>query len=129
MRPQTFDSIAVDCPDMKLVCIHTGYPWERELVAHDRKHENLYIGADNCRPRAWSAELVDYIRYDLSRAGICCDDRGPGAARLRAGDTRTARARQRLAGLRPVTARGTDLPRQSASGMCRRLRQRLRRSP
>ena len=32
-RPETIDAVAVDFPDLRLVAIHTGYPWERELVS------------------------------------------------------------------------------------------------
>ena len=60
-HPSHFDSIAVDFPDLKLVAIHTGYPWERELVAICWKHPNVYIGADTNHPRDWDAGLVRFI--------------------------------------------------------------------
>ena len=32
-NPAEIDTIAVDLPELKMVCIHTGYPWEREMMA------------------------------------------------------------------------------------------------
>ena len=60
-HPARFDAIAVDFPDLKLVAIHTGYPWERELVAVCWKHPNVYIGADTNHPRDWDPGLVRFI--------------------------------------------------------------------
>jgi predicted TIM-barrel fold metal-dependent hydrolase len=59
--PQSIDNIAVDFPELRLVAIHTGYPWERELISLASKHPNLYIGADSLTPYDWPVELVDYI--------------------------------------------------------------------
>lgn len=61
-HPSSFDRIASDFPELKLVAIHTGYPWERELVSVAWKHPNVYIGADSYDPREWGSDLVDYIK-------------------------------------------------------------------
>ena len=60
-HPSSFDVIAADFPRLKLVAIHTGYPWERELVAVAKKHPNVVIGADTNHPRDWAPELLDFI--------------------------------------------------------------------
>jgi uncharacterized protein len=60
-HPAAIDTVAADFPQLRVVCIHTGYPWERELVAIASKHPNVYIGADALHPRDWARELVDYI--------------------------------------------------------------------
>src|SRR2546425_183564 len=60
-HPSTIDTIAVDFPDLRLVAIHTGYPWEREMVSVAWKHPNVFIGADLHHPRTWSKELVGFI--------------------------------------------------------------------
>lgn len=60
-HPGAFDQIAVDFPELKLLAIHTGYPWEREMVAVAWKHENVVIGADTHHPRDWAPELVRFI--------------------------------------------------------------------
>lgn len=59
-HPATLDAVASDFPDLKLIAIHTGYPWERELIALASKHPNLYIGADSIPPYDWSADLIAY---------------------------------------------------------------------
>ncbi len=61
-RPEAVDIIASDFPDLRIVAIHTGYPWERELVSVAWKHPNVYIGADCWHPRDWPAVLVDFIQ-------------------------------------------------------------------
>ena len=60
--PGSIDTIAVDFPDLKIVGIHTGYPWEREMVSVAWKHPNVYIGCDCHHPRNWAPELVDFIK-------------------------------------------------------------------
>ena len=62
--PSAFDTVAVDFPELKLIGVHTGYPWERELVAVAWKNANVYIGADSVPASRWAPELVDYIKGD-----------------------------------------------------------------
>jgi uncharacterized protein len=61
-RPEAIDAMAVELPDLKIVCIHTAYPWDREMVSVAWKHPNVYIGADCWLPRDWAPELIDFIR-------------------------------------------------------------------
>jgi len=61
-RPEAIDTLAVELPDLKIVCIHTAYPWDREMVSVAWKHPNVYIGADCWLPRDWAPELVEFIR-------------------------------------------------------------------
>jgi len=61
-RPEAIDTMAVELPDLKIVCIHTAYPWDREMVSIAWKHPNVYIGADCWLPRDWAPELVEFIR-------------------------------------------------------------------
>ena len=63
-RADAFDAIAVDFPELRIVAIHTGYPWERELIAAAWKHPNLIIGCDTHHPRTWSRDLVEFIAGD-----------------------------------------------------------------
>ena len=63
-RADAFDAIAVDFPELRIVAIHTGYPWERELIAAAWKHPNLTIGCDTHHPRTWSRDLIDFIAGD-----------------------------------------------------------------
>ena len=63
-RPETIDAIAVDFPDLRLVAIHTGYPWERELVSVAWKQPNVYLGIEQRYADSWPQELVEFIRGD-----------------------------------------------------------------
>jgi predicted TIM-barrel fold metal-dependent hydrolase len=60
-RPRYLDRIACDFPELKLVGIHTGYPWVDEMISVSYKHPNVYIGTDAYAPTHWPTELVDYI--------------------------------------------------------------------
>ena len=50
-RPILLDTIACDFPELKLVGIHTGWPWVEEMISVAWKHPNVYIGSDAYGPR------------------------------------------------------------------------------
>ncbi len=60
-RPITLDTIACDFPELKLIGIHTGWPWVEEMISVAEKHPNVYIGADAYGPRHWKSEFVQFI--------------------------------------------------------------------
>ena len=60
--PAAVDRVAVDFPELKLVGIHLGYPWEREMVAVAWKNANVFIGCDTHPPRNWAPEILDYLK-------------------------------------------------------------------
>jgi uncharacterized protein len=60
-RPITLDTIACEIPELKLVGIHTGWPWTEEMIAVAYKHPNVYIGSDAYAPKHWPAEFVHFI--------------------------------------------------------------------
>lgn len=60
-RPITLDTIACDFPELKLVGIHTGWPWVEEMISVAYKHPNVYIGSDAYAPKHWSAPFVHFI--------------------------------------------------------------------
>jgi predicted TIM-barrel fold metal-dependent hydrolase len=55
------DQVAIDFPELVLVCGHIGYPWTEEMVAVARKHENVYIDTSAYTARRYPPELVRYI--------------------------------------------------------------------
>ena len=79
-RPDAIDRIAVDFPELKVVAIHTGFPWEREMVAVVEKHPNVYLGADTRHPQLWATEIVDYIRNSVADRVMFGTDYPSGAA-------------------------------------------------
>ena len=60
-KPEAIDSVAVDFPDLRVICDHIGFPWEREMISVAMKQPNVYIGADTHHPRTWAPELIEYI--------------------------------------------------------------------
>ncbi|MCT2592718.1 amidohydrolase family protein [Streptomyces sp. N2-109] len=56
------DRVALDFPELVLVCGHIGYPWTSEMIAVSDKHENVYIDTSAYTARRYPAELVDYLR-------------------------------------------------------------------
>jgi predicted TIM-barrel fold metal-dependent hydrolase len=60
------DQVALDFPELVIVCGHIGYPWTEEMVAVARKHENVYIDTSAYTVKRYPPELV---RYMQSRGG------------------------------------------------------------
>jgi uncharacterized protein len=55
------DQVAVDFPELTIVCGHIGYPWTEEMIAVCRKHENVYIDTSAYTPSRFPPELVTYM--------------------------------------------------------------------
>ena len=109
------DQVAIDFPELVIVCGHIGYPWTEEMVAVARKHENVYIDTSAYTARRYPPELVAYLRTrggqpqghvrlqppdDPAAAGA----RAPRRAAARRRDARAVPPRQRRAGVRAVSA-------------------------
>jgi len=60
-RPLSIERIALDFPDLKIVCGHIGYPWTTEMIAVATKFQNVYIDTSAYTPRRYPAELVSYM--------------------------------------------------------------------
>lgn len=56
------DEIAIDFPELKIVCGHIGYPWTTEMIAVADKHENVYIDTSAYSTNRYPAELVEYMK-------------------------------------------------------------------
>lgn len=56
------DQVALDFPELTIVCGHIGYPWTTEMIAVADKHENVYIDTSAYTARRYPAELVEYLR-------------------------------------------------------------------
>ncbi|HYF27725.1 MAG TPA: amidohydrolase family protein [Baekduia sp.] len=56
------DQVAIDFPDLVLVCGHIGYPWTEEMVAVARKHEHVHIDTSAYTVRRYPPELVRYLQ-------------------------------------------------------------------
>ena len=60
------DQVAIDFPELVIVCGHVGYPWTEEMITLARKHENVYVDTSAYTARRYPAELVTYMK---SRSG------------------------------------------------------------
>ncbi len=55
------DQIAIDFPELTIVCGHIGYPWTEEMVAVARKHERVYIDTSAYTSKRIPRELIAYM--------------------------------------------------------------------
>jgi predicted TIM-barrel fold metal-dependent hydrolase len=63
-RPIWIDEIVRDFPTLKVIALHSGYPWEDELVALAITNEHVYICPDVPPPRLWHASILSYIKEE-----------------------------------------------------------------
>jgi predicted TIM-barrel fold metal-dependent hydrolase len=56
------DQVALDFPELVIVCGHVGYPWTEEMVAVARKHQNVYIDTSAYTIRRLPEELVRFMK-------------------------------------------------------------------
>ena len=53
--------MALDFPELVIVCGHIGYPWTTEMIAVADKHHNVYIDTSAYSANRYPAELVEYM--------------------------------------------------------------------
>lgn len=56
------DQVALDFPELTIVCGHVGYPWTEEMVAVARKHANVYIDTSAYTSARIPQELVTFMQ-------------------------------------------------------------------
>jgi predicted TIM-barrel fold metal-dependent hydrolase len=56
------DQVAIDFPELAIVCGHIGYPWTDEMIAVATKHPNVYIDTSAYTVQRYPAQLVAYLR-------------------------------------------------------------------
>jgi predicted TIM-barrel fold metal-dependent hydrolase len=56
------DQVALDFPELVIVCGHIGYPWTTEMIAVADKHANVHIDTSAYTARRYPAELVEYMK-------------------------------------------------------------------
>ena len=56
------DQVAIDFPELAIVCGHIGYPWTTEMIAVADKHPNVYIDTSAYAAHRYPAELVEYLK-------------------------------------------------------------------
>lgn len=66
-RPLHIERIALDFPDLKIVCGHIGYPWHAEMIAFATKFPNVFIDTSAYKPNRYPSELVSYMKTNGKR--------------------------------------------------------------
>jgi len=56
------DQVAIDFPELVIVCGHIGYPWTEEMIAVATKHPNVYIDTSAYTVRHYPPGLVAYLK-------------------------------------------------------------------
>jgi hypothetical protein len=56
------DQVAIDFPELVIVCGHIGYPWTEEMIAVATKHLNVYIDTSAYTVRRYPPNLVTYLK-------------------------------------------------------------------
>lgn len=60
-KPEWLEDAAFDFPELKLIGLHIGVPFDWEMTSAAMSHENVFIIADAHPPVEWSQTLIDYI--------------------------------------------------------------------
>lgn len=55
------DRVALDFPDLKIVCGHIGYPWTDEMISVAWKHKNVFIDTSAYLPPYYPRSLVHFM--------------------------------------------------------------------
>jgi uncharacterized protein len=63
-RPLWIDEIVRDFPTLKIVALHSGYPWEDELIAMAITNDNVYLCPDVPPPRLWHPSITSYVKEE-----------------------------------------------------------------
>jgi predicted TIM-barrel fold metal-dependent hydrolase len=61
------DQVALDFPELTIVCGHVGYPWTEEMIAVARKHENVVIDTSAYTIKRLPAEIISYMKSNSGR--------------------------------------------------------------
>ncbi|MBP1632692.1 MAG: amidohydrolase 2 [Acidobacteria bacterium] len=56
------DQVALDFPELVIVCGHIGYPWTAEMIAVADKHPNVYIDTSAYAAHRYPPDFVDYLK-------------------------------------------------------------------
>ncbi len=71
------DQVAIDFPELVIVCGHIGYPWTEEMIAVARKHENVHIDTSAYTAKRIPAELVSYMKTRGGRQKVMFGSNSP----------------------------------------------------
>jgi len=59
-HPRGVDRIALAFPDLKIVCLHAGWPWVLDMMMVAWRHRNVFIDISAHRPRHFTIEAAGW---------------------------------------------------------------------
>lgn len=60
-RPLYIDRVALDFPELRIVCGHIGWPWTEEMIAVAWKHRNVYVDTSAHLPKHYPERFVNFM--------------------------------------------------------------------
>lgn len=64
-RPLYIDRVALDFPELRIICGHIGWPWTEEMIAVAWKHRNVFIDTSAHLPKRYGDSLLRWMRGPL----------------------------------------------------------------
>ena len=61
------DEVALDFPELRIVCGHIGWPWTEEMIAVAWKHRNVFIDTSAHLPKHFPERFVYWMQRNLHR--------------------------------------------------------------
>ncbi len=61
-RPIYIDRVALDFPELRIICGHLGWPWTEEMIAVAWKHANVFIDTSAHVPKHYPPEFVHFMK-------------------------------------------------------------------
>ena len=61
-RPIYIDEVALDFPELRIVCGHIGWPWTEEMIAVAWKHRNVWIDTSAHVPKHYPPAFVHFMK-------------------------------------------------------------------
>lgn len=104
-RPIWIDEIVRDFPTLRVIALHSGYPWEDELVALAITNENVYVCPDVPPPRLWHASILNYLKEEGRFEGMHGSDKVLWATDFPLQEPETSLREIDVLGLRPEIRR------------------------
>lgn len=71
------DQVALEFPELVIVCGHIGYSWTEEMAAVARKHENVYIDTSAYTIRRLPEELIRFMKTGTGQRKFLFGDHCP----------------------------------------------------
>lgn len=56
------DEVAIEFPELRIVCSHIGYPWTTEMIAVATKHLNVFIDTSAYTAKRYPPDLLRYLK-------------------------------------------------------------------